>query len=136
MAINATKIAPIDNQPSKGVGIALPLNGPAVFRTTYTTKDSIRYNLINLLLTGPKERPFKPRFGAGLQTFIFEQLSAGNIEGIQDYIEVSIAEYFPNIQAKVELRADEDRNSLFTVIDYTITNTGATDTIQLDLNNA
>ena len=136
MAINATKIAPIDNQPSKGVGIALPLNGPAVFRTTYTTKDSIRYNLINLLLTGPKERPFKPGIGAGLQTFIFEQLSAGNIEAIQDYIEVSIAEYFPNIQAKVELRADEDRNSLFTVIDYTITNTGATDTIQLDLNNA
>jgi len=136
MAINATKIYPIDNQPSKGVGIALPLNGPAVFKTTYTTKDSIRYNLINLLLTGPRERPFKPGFGAGLQTFIFEQLSQGNIEEIQEYIEVSIAEFFPSIQATVELRADEDRNTLFTVINYTITNTGVTDTIQLNLNNA
>ena len=136
MAINATKIYPIDNQPSKGVGVALPFNGSAVFRTTYTTKDSIRYNLINLLLTGPTERPFKPGFGAGLQTFIFEQLSQGNIEEIQEYIEVSIAEFFPNIQATVELRADEDRNTLFTVIDYTITNTGVTDTIQLNLNNA
>ncbi len=136
MAINATKIYPIDNQPSKGVGIAIPFNGPAVFRTTYTTKDSIRYNLINLLLTGPRERPFRPGFGAGLQTFIFEQLSQGNIEEIQEYIEVSIAEFFPNIQATVELRADEDRNTLFTVIDYTITNTGVTDTIQLNLSNA
>ena len=136
MAINATKIYPIDNQPSKGVGIVIPFNGPAVFRTTYTTKDSIKYNLINLLLTGPRERPFRPGFGAGLQTFIFEQLSQGNIEEIQEYIEVSIAEFFPNIQATVELRADEDRNTLFTVIDYTITNTGVTDTIQLNLSNA
>jgi|SRR6056300_968591 phage baseplate assembly protein W len=136
MAINATKIYPIDNQPSKGVGVALPFNGSAVFRTTYTTKDAIKNNLINLLLTGPTERPFKPGFGAGLQTFIFEQLSQGNIEEIQEYIEVSIAEFFPNIQATVELRADEDRNTLFTVIDYTITNTGVTDTIQLNLNNA
>ena len=108
MAINATKIAPIDNIPSKGVGIALPFNGPAVFRTTYTTKDAIKNNLI----------------------------SQGNIEEIQEYIEVSIAEFFPNIQATVELRADENRNTLFTVIDYTITNTGATDTIQLNLSNA
>jgi len=136
MAINATKIYPIDNQPSKGVGVALPFNGSAVFRTAYTTKDAIKNNLINLLLTGPTERPFKPGFGAGLQTFIFEQLSQGNIEEIQEYIEVSIAEFFPNIQATVELRADEDRNTLFTVIDYTITNTGVTDTIQLNLNNA
>lgn len=136
MAINATNIYPIDNQPSKGVGVAIPFNGPAVFRTTYTTKDAIRYNLINLLLTGPQERPFNPGFGAGLQTFIFEQLSQGNIEDIQEYIEVAIAEFFPNIQATVELRADEDRNTLFTVINYSITNTGVTDTIQLNLNNA
>ncbi len=136
MAINATKIAPIDNIPSKGVGIAIPFNGPAVFRTTYTTKDAIKANLINLLLTSPEERPFKPGFGAGLQTFIFEQLSQGNVEEIQEYIEVSIAEFFPSIQATVELRADEDRNTLFTVINYTITNTGVTDTIQLNLSNA
>jgi len=136
MAINATRIYPIDNIPSKAVGISIPFNGPAVFRSNYTTKDAIRNSLINLLLTGPNERPFKPGFGAGLQTFVFEQLAQDNIEGIQDYIEVVIGEYFPNIRATVELRAEESRNSLYTVINYTITNTGVTDTIQLNLYNA
>jgi phage baseplate assembly protein W len=135
MAINATNIAPIDRIPSKAVGISIPFNGPAVFKSNYTTKDAIRNNLINLLLTGPRERPFKPGFGAGLQTFIFEQMGQNNIDGIQEYIEVEIARYFPNIQATVELRADQANNSLFTVINYTITNTGVTDTIQLNLTN-
>lgn len=135
MAINAINISPIDRIPSKAVGISIPFNGPSVFKSTYTTKDAIRNNLINLLLTGPRERPFHPGFGAGLQTFIFEQLSQNNINGIQEYIEVEIARYFPSIQATVELRADQDNNSLFTVIYYTITNTGVTDTIQLNLTN-
>ena len=136
MAITPTRINPIDRIPSKAVGISLPFNGPAVFKSNYTTKDAIRNNLINLLLTGPKERPFKPGFGAGLQTFIFEQLTAGNIEEIQEYIEVTIQDYFPEITSTVELKADEDRNSLYVVINYTITTTGTTDTIQLNLNNA
>jgi|TARA_R110000803_G_scaffold25812_3_gene61661 phage baseplate assembly protein W len=136
MAINATRIYPIDNIPSKAVGISIPFNGPAVFKSNYTTKDAIRNNLINLLLTGPNERPFRPGFGAGLQAFVFEQLAQDNIDGIKDYIEVAIGQYFPDIQATVELRADPDQNSLYTVIDYTITNTGITDTIQLNLNNA
>jgi hypothetical protein len=118
MAINATNIAPIDRIPSKAVGISIPFNGPAVFKSNYTTKDATRNNLINLLLT-----------------FIFEQMGQNNIDGIQEYIEVEIARYFPNIQATVELRADQANNSLFTVINYTITNTGVTDTIQLNLTN-
>lgn len=136
MAINPTKINPIDRIPSKAVGISIPFNGPAVFRSNYTTKDAIRNNLINLILTGPREKPFKPGFGAGLQTFIFEQLSQGNIEEIKDYIEISIGDYFPYIESTVTLRGDEDRNSLFVVVDYSITTTGETDTIQLNLNNA
>jgi hypothetical protein len=31
-----------------------------------------------------------------------------NIDGIQEYIEVEIARYFPSIQATVELRADQE----------------------------
>lgn len=135
MATNPRKISPIDNKPSKGVGINIPFNSPAVFKTNYETKDAIKNNLINFLLTGPDDRPFKPGFGAGLQQFVFEQLSRGNVEEVQEYVEVSIAEYFPNVSATVEIKVDEDRNSLFVVIDYTITTTGVTDTIQLNLSN-
>jgi phage baseplate assembly protein W len=136
MATNPRKISPIDNKPSKGVGISIPFNGSSVFKPNYETKDAIKNNLINLLLTGPKERPFKPGFGAGLQQFVFEQLSQGNVEEVEEYIEVTISEYFPSITSSVEVRVDEDRNSLFVVINYTITTTGVQDTIQLNLNNA
>ena len=62
--------------------------------------------------------------------------STGNVEEVEEYIEVTISEYFPSITSSVEVRVDEDRNSLFVVINYTITTTGVQDTIQLNLNNA
>ena len=51
MAFGAKKIFPLDTKPSVGVGIGLPFNAPGVFRTTYTTQESIKYNLINFFLT-------------------------------------------------------------------------------------
>ena len=47
MAFGAKRIFPLDTRPSVGVGIALPFNAPGVFRITYTTQESIKYNLIN-----------------------------------------------------------------------------------------
>jgi phage baseplate assembly protein W len=136
MATNPTKISPIDRKPSKGVGMSIPFNGSSVFKTTYQTKDAIKNNLINLLLTGPKERPFNPNFGAGLQQFVFEQLSQGHVEEVEEYIETTISEYFPSITSTVQVKVDADSNTLFVVINYIITTTGVQDTIQLNLNNA
>ncbi len=51
MAFGAKKIAPIDLKPSVGVGVGLPFNAPGVFRTTYTTKEATKNNLINFFLT-------------------------------------------------------------------------------------
>jgi hypothetical protein len=47
VAFGAKKIYPIDTKPSVAVGIGLPFNGPAVFNSTYLTKDAIKANLIN-----------------------------------------------------------------------------------------
>jgi len=47
MAFGAKKIYPIDTKPGTGVGVAIPFNAPGVFRITYTTKESIKTNLIN-----------------------------------------------------------------------------------------
>ena len=52
MAFGAKRIFPLDTKPSVGVGVALPFNAPAVFQTTYTTQESIKYNLINSQLRG------------------------------------------------------------------------------------
>ena len=97
MAFGAKKIFPVDLKPGTAVGVALPFNAPAVFRSTYTTKDAIRNNLINFFLTDQPERYLNPTFGANLRAFIFQQISSGNLEGLKQNIQTQLNTYFPNV---------------------------------------
>jgi len=63
MAFNPQQINPVDLNPSVGVGVNLPFNGPSVFTPNYLTSQSIKNNLINFFLTNPGERPLSPAFG-------------------------------------------------------------------------
>ena len=83
MAYNARKISPLDLRPSTGIGVKIPFSALNVFDTVYSTKDQTKYNLINFLLTDPRERPFNPNFGAGLRSFLFEQLGTNTAEDLQ-----------------------------------------------------
>jgi len=65
---------PIDQEDRKAVGFGFPLNGDAVFVPTYQTRDQIRANLINYLLTNLGERVFRPSFGANLRNLLFENI--------------------------------------------------------------
>ena len=47
MAFNARYIFPIDQNARAAVGVNLPFSGNSVFTPNFTTKDAIRYNLIN-----------------------------------------------------------------------------------------
>jgi phage baseplate assembly protein W len=135
MAFNPRKIYPIDLIPSKAVGVGLPFNGNAVFKPTFTTKDAIRVNLINFLLTSPGEKVFNTTFGAGIRNYVFQQISTESISEVASYIEAVIQRYFPNIQGTVEVKTTPDYNTVFISITYSIINTGQTDTVQLSLNN-
>ena len=86
MAFGAKRIYPIDLAVSKAVGVSLPFNGNAVFKPTYTTKEAIKANLINFLLTGQGEKVFNPGFGAGLRKFVFQQISTEGVSEIENYI--------------------------------------------------
>jgi phage baseplate assembly protein W len=135
MAFDAKKIFPIDQNPRKAVGVALPFNAPGVFSSTFITKDSIRNNLINYLLTNPGERPFNPTFGAGIRNYIFEQIIDGTTDDIAAKIEEDIIKYFPNVKANVQVTPSYDYNTVFVDINYSIVNTGITDNLQINLNN-
>ena len=78
MAFAAKKIFPIDTKPGTAIGISIPFNAPAVFYSTYTTKDAIRNNLLNFFLTNKTERYLNNEFGANLRAFIFEQITNNN----------------------------------------------------------
>ena len=51
MAFNAKKIFPLDlpQNAQIAVGLDIPINAPAVFRSNYTSQDAIKNDLINYL---------------------------------------------------------------------------------------
>jgi phage baseplate assembly protein W len=55
------------------IGITLPIqNGNTFFNQSFQTKDQVKSNIKNLLLTKRGERILQPEFGSGLQELLFE----------------------------------------------------------------
>ena len=97
------KINPIDlpQNAKVAVGVTFPFDGPAVFNQSFTTKEQVKSNLINLLLTSPGERLMNPSFGVGIRNLLFEQIIDKEqvknriIDGAQSYIpEINITDVF------------------------------------------
>ena len=137
MAIYIGRKFPIDTQPSKAVGVALPFSGEgdAVFNSTYTTKQQINSNLINFFLTNKGERVLAPTYGANLRATIFEQITEGNLDALKSKIETDLATNFPDVRlANLEILGSEDLNSIQVNITYTVVLSGETDTVSLNFN--
>jgi phage baseplate assembly protein W len=133
MAFNPQQIFPIDLNPNKAVGVDIPFNGPAVFKSNYLTKDAIKNNLINFFLTNPGERYLNPTFGGGLRAFIFEQITAENTEFLLEDISEKIVLYFPNIKIEsLNVIGLEDQNELKVELSYSIINTNITDNLEIE----
>jgi len=132
MAFGAKRIFPLDTRPSIGVGVALPFNAPGVFRTTYTTQESIKYNLINFFLTNQPERYLNPLFGGNLRKFVFEQISQNSLSSLRENIQAQLINFFPNIIVeKLDVVPNEDYNTVEINLYYSIQDTGINDNIQV-----
>ena len=123
---------PIDSVARKAVGFGFPLNGPAVFVPTYTTREQTKANLINYLLTNRGERVFNPTFGADLRNLVFENIIDVTTEELQERIQNDIKNYFPQVIVE-EIRFDNtpDSNTINFTLTYNILNFGITDDIQI-----
>ena len=135
MAYNLKQINVLDLRSSTGIGVALPFNTPAVFQTVYTTQEQLKYNIINFLLTDPRERIFNPNFGAGIRGRVFEQISVEALDNLEAQIRAGIEAYFPNVRiTQLTFGGNPDENLLTIQFSYTIVNTGVSDNITIDLN--
>lgn len=137
MAFGARRIFPIDTQPSTAVGVGLPFNAPAVFNSTYTTSDALKNNLVNFLLTNTNDRYLNPDFGGNLRSFIFEQITAGNLDYLKEDLQQKINKQFNNIQIE-ELNVYStpsytDTNTIAIQLKYTIIGTNTSDDLQVTL---
>jgi hypothetical protein len=73
--IRSNRVDPRDFQINTAIGVALPFNAPGVFNSVYSTRDQVKYNLINLIMTSQGERIENPNFGTILKQQLFNQIS-------------------------------------------------------------
>ena len=71
MAFGARRVYPNDVRPRVASGVDLPFSEPGVFTPNYLTRDAVKNNLINYLLTNPGEIPSDAKFGVGLYGRLF-----------------------------------------------------------------
>lgn len=135
MAYNLRNINVLDLRPSTGVGVALPFDAPGVFRTVYTTKEQLKYNIINFLLTDQRERIFNPTFGANIRAQLFEQITQDTVDGLDSLIRSGIEKYFTNVViTNLTFNAEPNQNLLRIQFSYTVGNTGESDNITININ--
>lgn len=135
MAYNVRNINVLDLKPSVGVGVALPFNTPAVFQTVYTTKEQLKFNIINFLLTDKRERIFNANFGANIRSKLFEQITESTTDDLDSQIRLGMQQYFPNVViTNLSFGGDPNQNLLTIQFSYTISNTGESDNVSINLN--
>lgn len=132
--VDRIKIDPLDLQPRKGVGVGLPFNSTAVFRTTFETKEAIKFNLVNLLLTGTGERYLNLGFGSNLRNFLFENITQPELQAVKDTISEAIVLYYPRVQITTfNITFEADSNALIVEFKYRITQTNIEDEILINI---
>ena len=123
---------PIDLQPSRAVGFGFPLNGDAVFVPTFFTRDQIKANMINYLLTNKGERVFRPDFGADLRALLFEQILDVTTDDLRSNIQSDISQFFPNVEVvEIEFDNQPDENTINFTLKYRIVNFGIEDSVNI-----
>tara|TARA_R100000951_G_scaffold100475_1_gene91312 strand:- start:139 stop:543 length:405 start_codon:yes stop_codon:yes gene_type:complete len=134
MAFDIKQQFPNDLNSRKAIGIDLPLNGNAVFKPNYQTKDAIKSGLINFFLTNPGERYLNPLFGGGLREFIFEQIADDNIATLDENTRNKIEDFFPSIQI-IELKVLQtpNTNQIVITFKYSIKNTNIEDELTIQI---
>jgi hypothetical protein len=136
MAYGLKQISPLDLKPSTAIGVKIPFNAENVFQSVYTTKDQIKYNIINFLLTDPRERVFNPTFVAGLRARLFEQIDQVSFEEVKQSIRTQMENQFPQVQiTTLDIIGSPDYNSINIKFSYRLLRSNENDSVVLTIQN-
>jgi phage baseplate assembly protein W len=116
------RLNPQDIGQKKGIGISVLFNNDdAIFYTTTTTKEQVKSNLVNYILTNKGERFFDPYFGGNLRASLFEPDTS--FDSVAARLEQEIFNYVPNIIINnLSIRKFSDQNTVNIILDYSINN--------------
>ena len=131
---NTIQTNPINLNKNITIGISLPFNFPSAFRSTYSFKDQLKYNLINLLLTNKGERIFNPNFGTNIRKQLFNQIEEDTYNVLIDDIRNTIELYIPQITIeKLEAVPSYDQHTITINLTYRINISNEKDTITINI---
>ena len=133
MAFGARRVYPNDTRPRVAIGVNLPFSEPGVFTPNFQTRDAVKNNLINYLLTNPGERLENPTFGAGLREYIFNAINSENFDFIKENLQDKIDQNLDNIKIlSINVGRNVNENTINVSINYKIPNTGINDELELN----
>ena len=133
MAFDVKRINPLDRQARKAVGVNIPFSGNAVFNSTYETKEAIKANIINYLLTGKGERYFNPSFGSGLRNELFNNINRENLSTLEFKVRLDLENYFPTLEViDLKVQTEPDNNIITLSLRFHLTDTLIEDEILIN----
>jgi phage baseplate assembly protein W len=99
-----------------------------------TDAAAVKQAVKNLLLTSPGEKPFKPRFGAGLGGLLFELIDDDAEEEIDEAIRTAITNYEPRARViNTDINVAPDNNLVAVSVKFQIVSTSETVTLETSL---
>ena len=128
-------INPLDLNKNVAVGVVFPLMNEGIFQQSFTFKEQVKSNIINVLLTEKGERVYQPNFGCGLKIILFEN----NVDEaqIQDLINQQLQIHVPEIIIEeVEVNTDMDRHIIQIKLTYSFILDNTLDSIQVNINQS
>jgi phage baseplate assembly protein W len=129
------RVNPLDLQKNIAIGVSLPFNGPGVFNSTYSTKDQIKSNLVNLLLTDIGERVMNPTFGCNLKRFLFEGITDENLDALTNSLSDSISIFIPEVTVtNIIVIPNTDYNLIDLTVDYILNISQTPDQVTVQFN--
>jgi phage baseplate assembly protein W len=127
------RVDPRDLQKNIAIGISIPFSKSSAFKSTYSTKEQVKYNLINLLLTNKGERVENPEFGCDIKKSIFDFINTDNINKINNNIRVGVQTFIPEINLEnIVITPEPDQNYVNVKVEYSMRISGEADEIQIN----
>ena len=113
MAYRINKVNPLDLQARKAIGVDIPFSQDGVFTSNYQTKNAIKNNIINFLLTGKDERFMNPTFGSNIRNLLFENINNDSLDATSNSLRQELEVYFPQISVtELTINPQHDRNTI------------------------
>jgi len=132
MPINPQNISPLDLDKNLSIGVGFPLMDDGRFDPTFTVKQQVKSNILNVLLTERGERLFLPDFGVGLKKLLFENITDSTM--INDRISEQLDIHVPEIEViDLDINFNKDTHTLNVRLSYAIQFENQIDSIQINI---